>query len=128
MSNVVEADANVGRVGQTDAVWGIGVGVGSSGQDLWVSLGFPPLAAEEESVVGVGVSAVDSAKVAGDWDVGVVDTGGGFEGEAVGKGRVEGASGVEVGWVGLGLSLGLGVDSGHKGKENNLDELQRIRL
>ncbi len=106
-------------MGQTNGVGSIGVGVGSS-KDLWVSLSFPLLAAvvtEASVCVGIGVGTVDST-VAGNWDVSVVNAWSRLEWDAIGQWRVETTSSVQEGWVSL--SLSLGVDSCHKGTENNL--------
>ena len=124
-SKVVKAQANVGGVGVREGVVGAisigvsGVSVGG-GQDLGIGISFPLLASVQ---VGAGVSGVSGAW---DWDVGSVDARGGLEsGEAETVSSISsvsvGESGVEESWV----SLSLGVDGGHKGEKNNLQQLEK---
>ena len=127
-SKVVKAKANVGWVRVREGVVGAisigvsGVSVGG-GQDLGIGISFPLLASVQ---VGAGVSGVSGVTGAWDGDVGSVDARGGLEsGEAETVSSISsvsvGESGVEESWV----SLSLGVDGGHKGEKNNLQQLEK---
>lgn len=127
-AKVVKAKANVGGVRVREGVVGAisigvsGVSVGG-GQDLGIGISFPLLASVQ---VGAGVSGVTVSGGAWDWDVGSVDARGGLEsGEAETVSSISsvsvGESGVEESWV----SLSLGVDGGHKGEKNNLQQLEK---
>ena len=106
----------------------IGIGVSSVEKGISISVGLPLLAAGKVGVSVVSVTGITgvSGITGGAWygNVGSVDARSGLEwGNSVGVGE-SGVweTGVEESWVSLGLGLSFGVDSGHDGEENNLEE------